>query len=409
MKLRTLYLVYLLSTASASGMPFAMAGLDKARRARTPVNSEAALETTPSLQETRPDISLPLCSTPDGTDFFADGTLAAHGRTRGEFKTPVGGELSSCAGSADGVLTVGLDSNNKSLLRAYSPDGRLRWSAAAAHVRTRWAASQDGSGYIVVRGGTDTVLLAAYRPNGSKRWSVPVGRETTRAPVIGGDGTIYAYVAGLDTHAGELVAMTPEGKERWRTKVDESYDGTGDLLASADGTLYVKAYNTVVAVGDRGVERWRFSDTDVVNWGGKSLGSDGRISLSSDGTLYLAHRLLYALDARGAVKWTFKAERTYTDNDHFEGAPIVAADGRVYALTGFGQLYAIAADGRKLWMLALHYPILGSSEMQEISLTRDGRLLTKEGWLRVPRGMATGGWPGADRDLTRARRQEPDR
>jgi outer membrane protein assembly factor BamB len=409
MKLSTLYLVYSLSTVAAIGMPFAMAGLDKAKRAATPVNSEAALETTPSLQDTARDISLPLCSTPDGTDFFGDGTIAADGRTRAEFKTPIGGELSSCAGSADGVLTVGWDSNNKSLLRAYSPNGRLRWSASAAQVRSRWAIGQDGSAYIVVQGGTDTVLVAGYRPDGSRRWSVPVGRETTRAPVIGGDGNIYAYVSGLDTHYGELVAIAPDGKERWRTKVDGGFDGTGDLLASADGTIYVKAYNAVVAVGDGGVERWRFADSNVVNWEGKDLGSDGRMSLASDGTLYVAHRFLYALDARGAVKWTFKAERTFTDNDHFEGAPVVAADGRVYALTGFGQLYAVAADGRKLWMVALHYPILGSSEMQEISLTGDGRLLTKNGWLRVPRGMATGGWPAADRDLTRARRQEPGR
>jgi outer membrane protein assembly factor BamB len=218
------------------------------------------------------------------------------------------------------------------------------------------------------------------------------------APALGPDGTIYLYVGSFDSRHAELVAVTHDGAERWRRQIGDA--SPGDLVVSGDGKVYVKVEHGVVAVRDDGVELWRFNPAnDAVE--------DGGISLASDGTLYFACRFLYALGDQGATKWVFKAERTYAiPGDYFVGTPIVASDGTVYLMTYWQQLYAITADGRKKWTL-VGDPAGGSAKhFGRITLTADGRLRTEVGWMRVPSGLATAGWPSEDRDASHRRSQE---
>jgi hypothetical protein len=53
MRLRTLFLIYVLSTAAAFAAPYATTAIENARRKTIPVSSESPLESVPALQPRR--------------------------------------------------------------------------------------------------------------------------------------------------------------------------------------------------------------------------------------------------------------------------------------------------------------------------------------------------------------------
>jgi outer membrane protein assembly factor BamB len=69
----------------------------------------------------------------------------------------------------------------------------------------------------------------AFRP----RWSAEVGQVVYSSPAVGEDGTIY--VGNMD---GELVAVAPDGTERWRRLFPDSVILASPAVAP-DGNIYV--------------------------------------------------------------------------------------------------------------------------------------------------------------------------
>ncbi len=69
----------------------------------------------------------------------------------------------------------------------------------------------------------------AFKP----RWSADVGQVVYSSPAVGADGTIY--VGNMD---GELVAVAPDGSERWRRLFPDSVILSSTAVAP-DGAIYV--------------------------------------------------------------------------------------------------------------------------------------------------------------------------
>ena len=145
----------------------------------------------------------------------------------------------------DGTVYCGCDDGK---LYALFPDnGTLKWKFSTGDWVGRGPCIADDG--MIIFGSWDGHLYACY-PNGTLKWKTRVGAITT--PVLGSDGTIYV---GSDY----LSAVNPEdGTIKW------SYDVPGDIrggnpCVSADGIIYCGTIDPgyLVAVNPDGSERWR--------------------------------------------------------------------------------------------------------------------------------------------------------
>ena len=127
----------------------------------------------------------------------------------------------------------------------------------------------------------------------------------------------------------------------------------------------------------------------------------GGVAIAADGTVYFASRFLYALDHKGEAKWIFRPETSYTENEGFGETPVIAEDGTVYAFSRHHELFAITASGRKKWVVG-DLPPGGSG----VELSANGILRTPSAWFSVSSGLASHGWPSANRDGRNSRSQE---
>jgi len=406
MRLRAVFLIYMLSTASAIVAPYAMTKIVNERRKAIPVNTEPPLESAPELQ-LRPMWSgdAPACSAPNGTIYYANGKQSDGsdpGANTQPFDDSIRIDFRRCAVSGDGtVYKVGLTEEAPLSLNAFEPTAQLKWSVPAQDVCSSPALGPDGSVYVVSRTRAGTTILTSYGAGGSKLWETPIGGTGwyLTAPVIAANGTIYVSATS------QLVAIESTGREIWRVSVQNAGSGNGSaliagdggLIAGDDGRIFVQVLDGVIAFNERGEKLWEFLA------GSHDL--DGGIALGGDGTLYLASRFLYALDKTGKPKWDFKSELTYTKRDYFGRQPIIAKDGTIYANTSRDQLYAITPDGRKKWLVSGE-PSTVKRAWGQPMLTRDGMLVTKAGWFAVATGLATTGWPSGSHDNSNSRRQE---
>src|SRR6202035_3706893 len=302
MRLRTVFLIYLLSTASAIVAPYAMTTIVNERRKAIPVNTEPPLESAPELQ-LRPMWSgdEPACSASNGTIYYANGKQSDGsdpGANTQPFDDSIRIDFRRCAVSGDGtVYKVGLTEEAPLTLNAFEPTAQLKWSVPVQEVCSRPALGPDGSVYVVSRTRAGTTILTGYGAGGSKHWETPLGGTGWHlaAPVIAANGTIY--VSGTS----QLVAIESTGREIWRVSVQNagSEDASG-LIAGDGGRIFVQVLHGVIAFNERGEKLWEFLA------GSRDL--DGGIALGGDGTLYLASRFLYALDKTGKPKWDFKSE-----------------------------------------------------------------------------------------------------
>jgi len=177
-----------------------------------------------------------------------------------------------CLGS-DGTIYVGTWDN---YLNAINPNGTLKWRFPTGnHVKGVPSIAPDGTIYF---GSWDGYLYALY-PNGTMRWRCGVGSGTETTPAIAADGTIYVggdelyavypngtmhwtfYLASPNRHiflscpaissegtiyvgvdigdyAGEILAVNPDGTERWRKQISDDWEDSSPAIA-ADGTVYI--------------------------------------------------------------------------------------------------------------------------------------------------------------------------
>ena len=404
MRLRTVFLIYILSTSAAIAAPYVMTARVTAARKLIPTNSEPALEPAPALQSRRMwSDTIPACiafnALPFNDTIYYQNGMQSDSRDPGNVLRPFVSVASrgfdSCAVSIDGTVYVSETSANRSSwwLDAYAPTGQLRWQVPTEELRGRIAFGARGMVYLHSSAGTGASVLTAYRADGSKSWETPIGgtRWPPDAPAVAANGTIY-LVAMSFTAPPQLVAVSSDGKELWRATLP--YSSGEELILGDDGRIFVRMYRGAVAFSDRGEKLWEFTSDNQ--------DQDGGIALAGDGTLYLASRFLYALDRAGKPKWIFKSERTYTDRDYFGYYPLVGKDGTIYANSYYDQLYAITPEGRKKWV-ASGDPRNAAQAWGQPTLTKDGTLITRAGWFDVRSGLAVTGWPSENRDNRNSR------
>ena len=172
----------------------------------------------------------------------------------------------------DGMIYIGCWDNH---FYALNPNGTLKWSFPTGDkVKGVPSLAPDGTIYF---GSWDGYLYALY-PNGTMRWRCGVGSGTETTPAIATDGTIY--VGGND-----LYAVTPEGVLKWTFDLGLiRYIFKSCPAVSADGIIYVGVNiedggGEILAVNPDGTERWRKTISD--EW------VDASPAISSDGTIYI--------------------------------------------------------------------------------------------------------------------------
>jgi len=78
-------------------------------------------------------------------------------------------------------------------------------------------------------------------PKGTMRWTFYLGSDRhifTSCPAVAAEGTIYVGVDVGETTAGEILAVNPDGTERWRKIISDEWVDSSPAIA-ADGTVYI--------------------------------------------------------------------------------------------------------------------------------------------------------------------------
>lgn len=257
---------------------------------------------------------------------------------------------SSPAIGADGTIYVGC---HDGFFHAVSPDGSGKWKVKLTDpiFDARWnvskaimaspAIASDGTVYINAASG----YLHAFNPDSSEKWRFPIkwSNDFWNGPNIGPDGTIYIGTArheGRGSDAG-LVAITPDGKEKWRSP--EPSGVTIVPTVSGDGTIISGAADSstnkgkIISLNPDGTKKWEFWLKEWLE-GSASIGSDGTIfSGSKEGDFY-------ALNPDGSEKWRFKT------GGGISAMPTISNDGNVYIGSWDGNFYAFdQSTGKEKW------------------------------------------------------------
>jgi len=176
----------------------------------------------------------------------------------------------------DGTIYIGSGDN---YLYAMHPNGTLRWRFPTGHyVKGPVSIADDGTVYF---GSYDDYLYALYPNNGTMKWRYPIGTGTETNPSIGCDGTIYV---GDD----RLYAIYPNGTLRWA--FDLGPNGCihqSSPAISADGTIYVgtnigeTSGGEIIAVNPNGTEKWRKMIANKWVESSPSIAEDGTVYIGS--------------------------------------------------------------------------------------------------------------------------------
>ena len=173
--------------------------------------------------------------------------------------------------------TVYCSSNDKHLYALNSDNGTLKWNFKRSDYLGSPAIEDDGTVYIPCWDG----YLYAIFPNGTMRWKSGIGWGSGHTPSIAKDGTIYI---GGD----ELYAIYPNGTRKWAYDPGQYLDVTSVSHAiSADGTIYIGVSmdtgygGDIIAINPDGTEKWRERIHNERVWSSPAIGSDGTVYIGT--------------------------------------------------------------------------------------------------------------------------------
>jgi outer membrane protein assembly factor BamB len=195
----------------------------------------------------------------------------------------------------DGTVYCG--SHNGNLYALYPNNGTLRWKYQTSDWVPRGACITDDG--TIIFGSWNRHLYAVY-PNGTLKWETTGEYHASNTPVIGLDGTIYIgheYLAAINPDDGSV---------KWA--FDPGFDTTirgGNPCISADGTIIFGTHigesdgGELIAVNPDGTEKWRIMLATLSIVSAPAIGSDGTIyvgswngpSSTSDGYLHAIGKL----------------------------------------------------------------------------------------------------------------------
>ena len=167
--------------------------------------------------------------------------------------------------------TIYIGSGDHYLYSLY-PNGTLRWRfPTGGEIKGSASIAPDGAIYVPSFDG----YLYALNPNGTMKWQASTGGSVAGAGVaLADDGIIYI---GTELHR----AYYPNGTLKWATNVQGSIYGTVPAV-SADGTIYVSAGGSLVAVNPDGSEKWRKQLTIAQIHSSPCIGPDDRVYVGSE-------------------------------------------------------------------------------------------------------------------------------
>jgi outer membrane protein assembly factor BamB len=199
--------------------------------------------------------------------------------------------------ASDGTIFFGAGAQLWALYR----DGHVRWRFGAKDkIFSSPALSPDG--LVVVFGSQDDRLYAVSAA-GKLAWSLDLGADVDASSVIAADGSVFA---GSD--AGEVVRVSPRGEIVWRTKLGGFVRGALSLARNGDvlAGVYGPTPRQVRLDSATGTIKGAFS---VQGTGAPEFGVHGGALEDADGALYFGAQddTVYALDPRGAIRWTYGA------------------------------------------------------------------------------------------------------
>jgi outer membrane protein assembly factor BamB len=177
---------------------------------------------------------------------------------------------SSPAIGDDGTIYCGC--HDTYLYALYSYNGTVKWKFKTGDwIRTSPCIADDGTIYCASWDG----YLYALRPNGTMKWCTYVGAGTS--PTIAQDGTVYAGYS-------QLYAINPvNGSMKWNYDIDGCILG-GTPSNSIDGTIYFGTIVNItdgylVALNPNGTERWKTRIGECES--APAIGEDGTIYTGS--------------------------------------------------------------------------------------------------------------------------------
>jgi outer membrane protein assembly factor BamB len=305
-----------------------------------------------------------------------DSTTGAQLFTTSEVPNKAGLDRAAPAVAADGTVYFGARDNNlwsidPSVLTGTPPDAvaQVNWRFKVptdGDVSTPPAIGPDGRIYMA----SDALgagKFYAMNPDGSVDWTVNLGGAPINvSPALSHDGSVvYVTTGGRRLHA----LSTADGSDVFPPFIAQP-QATGSRVfnfspvVGKDGTIYLTARSSVVAVNPNGTEKWRF-DPDPLQFGSPvALGPDDDMSGLEDVLYTLGYTktsTLFALDPTdGSVLWQ---QLLLVPGKARNTPPIVDAAGRIYL--GVGKvLYAFGPAGNALWTMLLGHrfdssPILG--------------------------------------------------
>jgi hypothetical protein len=176
--------------------------------------------------------------------------------------------MGSPAIGEDGTIYVGSCDH---YFYALNPNGTLRWRfGPVGEIKGSASIASDGTIYVPSFGG----YFYALYPNGTMKWQASTGGIIASAGVaLAQDGTIYV---GTEV----LRAYYPNGTLKWSTDVQGNVYGTVPAV-SADGTIYVSAGGSLVAVNPDGSEKWRKTLSNEQIRSSPIIGENDRIYVGS--------------------------------------------------------------------------------------------------------------------------------
>ncbi|HZW74779.1 MAG TPA: PQQ-binding-like beta-propeller repeat protein, partial [Caldimonas sp.] len=224
--------------------------------------------------------------------------------------------------------------------------------------QTLYVSSLDGS-------------VTALSRTGEKRWIATFGDRVYSTPCVADDGSIY-----VGTDAKKFVALTSDGRVRWRLDTDGDAD-TGAALTK-EGNVVFAAGQDVYAVRSGGDLLWKFRAKRKV-FTAPAIADDGMVVFGSQDD----H--VYAVTARGALAWVVDL------GADVDGGPAMDDDGAVYVGTDAGELVKLDPRGQIVWRAKLGGYVRGS-----ISIARNGDVLAGV-YGPAPREVRVAGDDGSER------------